>query len=278
MSKSSAVTSGSAVLAAHKVHTLLNRVSYAAGDLTLVEHSFLLGASRNEHGTSMKELTQEYSFVVGDPTFLAKNLIEQELAILVRNSADRRGLALKVTAKGITRLTLIDETMTMALIDANALVTQESIEYLAECCQHISTPSEAATHVETLLPAEFVLLVCRYRSALVRSSASVGLSTLQAIILLFLDASSRAVSSETLRHALDIPEAVVLRHIEYLEERNLLEATGDDAFILGEEGILRIDEFMQRSASALECLIQHRSGEELNRFYELCEYCEYVFR
>ncbi|NTU89818.1 MAG: hypothetical protein HGA54_07970 [Actinobacteria bacterium] len=260
------------------MHILLNEVCYAVGDLNLVEYSFLLRASRNEQGVSVKELKEEFSFYIGDAAHLSKSLVQKELAVLVRDTADRRGLALRTTRKGITRLTLLDETMVLSLMSANETITQESIEYLIDhCCQSAFLSAEKS-YIDTLIPCEFTSLICRYQTALIRSSASVGLSSLHAVLLLLVDASPRAVMISYLVRKLRLPESILLPQLTFLEERRLLEDNGSGDFELGEEAMMRIGTFTEKSAHMVQELVQDRLAGEQNQLDELCRYCDYLFQ
>ncbi len=274
----SSLTRPSTLMAMHKAHALLSEVCYRVGDLNFDEYTFLLGASRNEQGTSSKKLADDFSFYLGDSTFLSKSVAQKELADFVRNLSDRRGYAVRITRKGITRLALVDEAMVLSLMNAGETITQSSIEYLIDYCRYTVFPSDQASYVETIIPYEFVLIVCRYRAALIRSCACVGLSSLHAVILLLIDASSKAASVVELSHWLRIPEVLLFSQLEFLEERRLLEETGAGTFELGEEGITRIDSFVKKSNDyILEFMKAYTEGER-SRLEELCRYCDYLFQ
>lgn len=273
MERSSPVASASTLVAMHRAYALLNDASYSAGDLNLTEYAFLLRASLGEQGVSMKELTREFSFVVSDAMALSRGIVQKELATLVRDPADRRCPALRVTGKGIVRLTLMDETMAVSLLESNDAITRELIEHLATYFPVLETPQ-----VDTFVPAGFVLLLCRYRAALVHASTCVGLSTLHAVILLLADLSERGLSPDTVLRHLRIAESSLLLQLEYLEERRLLTENEDGALELTEEGIARVDSFMRKSGSVLHELVQSYPEEERVDLDELCKYCTYVFR
>ena len=278
MQESSPLTSVSTLVAMHRAHIILSEVCYAVGDLNLDEYSLLLCASQNEQGTSAKRLKEDFSFYLGDAAFLSQSVVQKELAVFVRNVSDRRGRALRITRKGITRLTLVDEAMVLSLMNASETITQASIEYLIDYCRYTVFPSDLKSYVDTIIPYEFALMVCRYRAALIRSSACVGLSSLHAVILLLVDVSSRATSVFELVQWLRIPEPLLLPQLEFLEERRLLEETVTGAFELGEEGISRIDAFVKKSNDSVQEFVRDYTEDERDRFGELCRYCDYLFQ
>lgn len=278
MREPSPFTRASTLVAMYKASMLLNETSRAVGDLGLIEYSFLLRASRSERGVSVKELKEEFSFYLGDAALLVQGLICRELATLVRNPADRRGLALRVSEKGIIRLTLMDETMVLALLDASQNSTRESIESLVEYCRSTLLSPGENPQVDTMIPEGFMVLLCRYQEALTRASARVGLSSVQSVILMLADLSFKEITSFDVMNKLELSESVLLPQFEFLEDRRLLVKEREDALELSKEGLARIDSFSQEiDTLLLEFMHDYQEGKEVF-FGELFDYCEYLFR
>lgn len=278
MKKPPPCTRASTLVAMYKATSLLNETSRVVGDLSLIEYSFLVRASRSERGVSVKELKEEFSFYLGDATLLTQGLVYRELATLVRNPADRRGLALRVNEKGIMRLTLMDETMVLALLDASESSTQESIESLVEYCQNTLLSSSEKPQVDTLMPGEFMVLLCRYQEALTAASARVGLSSVQSAILMLVDISLKEMTPLDVMNRLTLSESVLLPQFEFLEDRRLLVKEREDALELSKEGLARIDSLSREmSTFLLEFMYDYQKGKE-PFFDELFDYCEYLFR
>lgn len=278
MKETSPFTRASTLVAMHKVVMILNEVCRTAGDLSLVGYAFLLSSSRNGEGVAAKKLRGEFDFYLGDSSSIVQGLIHQELAMLVRDPADRRGLAVRVTEKGATRLSLIDEAMGLTLLNASGENTQESLESLIYYCRNVLFSAEEEPWVDTLIPEGFIVLLCHYQEALVEASARIGLSSIQSVILLLLDISLREITFSDIILNLSVQESILLPQLEFLENRGLLTKESKDVFTLSKEGISRIDIFSQEIDRLLLGFVQSFQEGTQDFFGELFDYCEYLFR
>ncbi len=247
-----------------KLYSVLNYAADTSGDLLLSEYACLVTISEFENGLSIQRIKQALSGC-NNPAALITSLEDKELVERMRSKLDRRAFSLFTTAKGRSRIDLMDEALSFALIDASDRLTEATFNQLQNLFYDSASPGkgqgdyegqggrgvlEGQRKITTLLPGSTLSFLCNYHSAAVKESSLFGISSTQAVILILIGETEAATSAERIAQLLLLPTNTLLLHLEKLEARGLVkEVNGKNEFILLDEGHRRVDSFIARFES-----------------------------
>lgn len=262
------------VVALRNVQAIMDVACTGVGDMSLVEYTYLVSASEFDAGLSLKRMQVDFGGFQNQEHYI--NLLEEkELAQRVRNCSDRRGFALKTTAKGRFRISLVDKAIAAALIASSKQLSEQSFDHLVAQLSLFSAAHEPQRRVLTFFPGVVLLLVCKYHQLVVQESAFLGMTSFQTSTLCVLDYSDGALSSAQLARRLGVQEDIMDLQLNYLEESHSVR--GENAFELTEEGRERTDRVARRLSARLDAFLDELSEADLALLESLSAYCAYLF-
>lgn len=233
-----------------KLHSLLNYAADTSGDLSLAEYACLVTISESESGLSTRHIERAFSGCK-NPAALVASLEDKELVERTRNRLDRRTFSFLVTAKGHSRIDLMDEALSLALIDASDKLTEAAFGQLQEQLHSLVSLIEGQHKITTLLPGKALAFLCNYHDTVVKIGSLFGISSAQAAALILIGEAEAGTSAERVAHLLLVPIDTLLLHLEKLGVRGLVRrADSEGGFVLLDEGRRRVDSFITRFESS----------------------------
>lgn len=265
---------GTQVMAATlKLHAVLDAACGLAGDSRLSQHALLVGVAERDGGLSLKAAGRRFG-LLGDVGCLVGSLEEREFAERTRDPRDRREFALRVTRKGLAQIERVDEVLAFELIARSRGLTEDSFGQLAERMAALSASVDPEARGASLFPSAFLCALDAYHRAVVQEAACLGLSSFQAALLAALDAFDDEEASLSYARQFGVAEDTVNLQIERLRDKGMI--AGEGSFVLGGEGMVRLDALEGRMRQRIETLLSSVRDGVAGEVHDVCELVVYV--
>lgn len=257
-----------------KLYVAMDAVCQSTGDISLGEYALLASVAEVDSGFPLKEIRVDFERF-DNPNYYVELLENKELITRIRNRADLRGYALKVSPKGRARISLLDESIASALISAHETWTEDEFELFiskAHALAHITYPTRRTS---TIFPAVFISLVHKYHQLILRIAAYYGMTSLQIALLSTAKEESLSIALSSDLHTPLAADSIVEIQLHDLMSKDII--LQDEIIELTEKGQKRLDEFAKHLSHHANNLFAHFPLESESALEELGEYCIYLF-
>ncbi len=262
------------VVAIQKFYFAIEEACLMIGDISLKEYVILVAMGELASGFPLNGAKTKCD-TDNDSNYCALFLEEKELAVRVRNSNDRRGFALSITAKGRARLNLIDNTISKTLISRNPNWSEAEFEYLVSKA-HALPSIYPNTRITTILSSEFLVFLQKYHQALTNVAAYYGMTSSQIAILCAYENSENLLSLEYVQRLHGNSNLVIEFLLEDLEKKTLIDVS--HCVEITQKGQQRIKELTREVAFYVSDYLDKYSEHEVSLYEELCEHLVYMVK
>lgn len=263
-----------------RLYSVLNSSANSMGDLGLFAYACLVDIAEFTEGISRTQIEGDFSNCK-EPMTCVSELEDKELVERVRNSRDRRAFAIRVTAKGHARIALLDEALSIALIDASGKLTEETFNHLEDLLAILSRDGREQRKVNTLLSGRLLAAICNYHAITVRESSLLGMPSVQMAVLIMLQEPDVVLTAERMAHRLSLSPSAMMLQLENLCDRGAVKAENlNGPYTLLEDGYRKIEWFSKHFDSLTRRFFSKTEDVDTTRsdaWEELLEFVVYLF-
>ena len=264
------LTDPDTVAVLHRLHAMLDAACRASADLGVATCAVLADVDARPDGLALRDIHTAYGFYEGDVDF-QHQLVERELAELVRASHDKRALALRVTPKGAERAALVDRLLGARLVEAYPGLTEENLDRLVALEYDFAAAAGHPTGAVGLFPAPVLRQLAAYWHRAMTVAARFGMTVAQVVLL------SRVSSGAAGAAGAPGSPTTLARTIQLdaLREKGLVQE--DDPSACTEAGAARVAAFTQRMDADAAPDWEAFSPREQAALGKLLQYVLYLF-
>lgn len=266
------LTDPGTVAVVHRLYGLLDSACRASADLGVACCAVLADVDAHPDGLPLRAMHAAYGFYEGDVDF-QHQLVERELAEVVRAPHDRRALALRATPKGAERAALVDRLLGVRLVGAFPGLTEENFDRLVALEYDFALASGHPAGAVGLFPAPVLRQLAAYWHIAMVTAARFGMTVTQEVLLSRLCSGAPGPSGAALPSEAEAP--LVQVHLAALRDKGLVQEGDSNACT--EAGAARVAAFTQRLGAGAAPGWEALSPREQAALGKLLQYVLYLF-
>ena len=268
------MTSKRTVVSMQKLYMKLLEVSLSVGDMSFTEYSFLANAFDAGGILSLKRLRRAVGMDIDISPFVSM-LEHKDLFLRTRDSVDRRGFAVKVTSKGVSRLQMVDQAVSTELVATNPNMTERTFLRLANSMHLLSAAVGYGADSEHIFTGAPLIFMNAYHHLVMVESSYFGMTSLQMALLCMFDKQG-VFHSEQLQNMPTLSPEVIEYQISTLVENGCVQES-ERTLEITQKGVKRLSGFAKRIDTLVKKAEDECGSELMRAANDLCECCVYLY-